>query len=78
MWLEVDGGEPTNSCAAPRLLPRRLGERLLPDYVRRSLPIGNGAVEGAYTHVVSDRFKGGGMRWKLATAEPLLQLRAAL
>ena len=29
-------------------------------------------------HVVSDRFKGGGMRWKLPTAEPLLHLRAAL
>lgn len=49
-----------------------------PDYLRRELPIGSGAVEGACKHVVSDRFKGGGMRWKLPTAEPVLQLRAAL
>jgi hypothetical protein len=49
-----------------------------PEYLRRGFPIGSGAVEGACKHVVSDRFKGGGMRWKLATAEPLLQLRAAL
>jgi hypothetical protein len=49
-----------------------------PDYLRRGFPIGSGAVEGACKHVVADRFKGGGMRWKLDTAEPVLQLRAAL
>jgi transposase len=49
-----------------------------PDYLRRGFPIGSGAVEGACKHVVSDRFKGSGMRWKLPTAEPLLHLRAAL
>ncbi len=54
-----------------------------PEYLRRDLPIGSGAVEGAckacpYGHVVSGRFEGGGMRWKLPTAEPILQLRAAL
>ena len=49
-----------------------------PDYLRRGLPIGSGAVEGACKHVVADRFKGSGMRWKLATAEPVLHLRAAL
>lgn len=49
-----------------------------PDYLRRGLPIGSGAVEGACKHVVADRFKGSGMRWKLPTAEPLLRLRAAL
>jgi hypothetical protein len=49
-----------------------------PAYLRRGLPIGSGAVEGACKHLVADRFKGGGMRWKLPTAEPVLQLRAAL
>jgi hypothetical protein len=49
-----------------------------PEYLRRGLPIGSGAVEGACKHVVSDRFKGSGMRWKLQTAEPLLRLRAQL
>jgi hypothetical protein len=49
-----------------------------PEYLRRGLPIGSGAVEGACKHVVSDRFKGGGMPWKLPSAEPLLHLRAAV
>jgi hypothetical protein len=49
-----------------------------PEYLRRGFPIGSGAVEGACKHVVADRFDGGGMRWKLATADPLMQLRAAL
>jgi hypothetical protein len=28
--------------------------------------------------VVADCFDGGGMRWKLGTADPVMQLRAAL
>jgi hypothetical protein len=49
-----------------------------PRYLREGFPIGSGAVEGACKHLVSDRFRGTGMRWKSATAEPLLHLRAAL
>lgn len=49
-----------------------------PTYLRSGLPIGSGAVEGACKHLVGDRFKCTGMRWKLATAEPLLHVRAAL
>lgn len=49
-----------------------------PDYLHDGWPIGSGAVEGACKHLVTDRFKGTGMRWNLATAEPLLRLRAAL
>jgi len=49
-----------------------------PEYLRRGFPIGSGAVEGACKHVVADRFDGGGMRWKRATADPLMHLRAAL
>ncbi len=49
-----------------------------PAYLRRGFPIGSGAVEGACKHVVADRFAGGGMRWKLATANPVMQLRAAI
>lgn len=49
-----------------------------PHYLRRGLVIGSGAVEGACKHVVANRFKGSGMRWKTGTAEPLLHLRAAL
>jgi hypothetical protein len=49
-----------------------------PRYLRDGFPIGSGAVEGACKHLVSDRFRRTGMRWKSPTAEPLLQLRAAL
>ena len=49
-----------------------------PEYLRRGFPIGSGAVEGACKHVVADRFTGAGMRWKLETADPVMQLRAAL
>lgn len=47
-------------------------------YLAQELPIGSGAVEGACKFLVGARFKGVGMRWNPATAEPLLQLRAAL
>lgn len=49
-----------------------------PDYLAAGFPIGSGAVEGAGRHLVGDRFKQTGMRWKVPTAEPLLQLRAAM
>jgi hypothetical protein len=49
-----------------------------PDYLRRGYPIGSGAVEGACKHVVADRFDGGGMRWKLETADPVMRVRAAI
>jgi hypothetical protein len=49
-----------------------------PEYLRQGFPIGSGAVEGACKHVVSDRFRCTGMRWKSKTAEPLLHARAAL
>lgn len=49
-----------------------------PDYLLQHLPIGSGAVEGACKHLIGDRFKGTGMRWQPATAEPLIHLRAAL
>ncbi len=49
-----------------------------PEYLRRGFPLGSGAVEGACKHVVVDRMRRSGMRWKPPTADPVLQLRAAL
>ena len=49
-----------------------------PRYLRRGYPIGSGAVEGACKHVVADRFRRSGMRWKPATADPVMRVRAAL
>jgi len=48
------------------------------DFLRRGYPIWSGAVEGACKHLITDRFDGSGMRWKPATAEPLMRVRAAL
>lgn len=63
--------------AAREVRRRQLGyfekqqERMwYPTYLKSGLPIGSGAVEGACKHLVGDRFKGTGMRWKLETAEP--------
>lgn len=51
-------------------------------YLRLGLPFPegarSGAVVGACKHLVADRFRGTGLRWKLETAAPLLQIRAAL
>ena len=57
---------------------QRQQERMrYPEYRRRGFPLGSGAVEGACKHVVVDRLRQSGMRWKLATAEPVMQVRAA-
>jgi len=76
--------EPKNA-AAREVRRQQLGyfekqqERMwYPTYLKLGFPIGSGAVEGACKHLVGDRFKGAGMRWKLETAEPLLHVRAAL
>lgn len=58
---------------------QRQQERMqYPEYRRRGFPLGSGAVEGACKHVVVDRLRQSGMRWKPVTADPVLQLRAAL
>lgn len=49
-----------------------------PQYLRLGFPIGSGSVEGACKHLVGNRFRRTRMRWKSKTAEPMLQLRAAL
>jgi hypothetical protein len=81
-WLRA--WQPT-TCATRELRRVQLGffehqqKRMdYPRYLREGWPIGSGAVEGACKHLVTDRFKGTGMRWNLETAEPLLRVRAAL
>ncbi|HEV57707.1 MAG TPA: hypothetical protein ENN87_09490 [Phycisphaerales bacterium] len=39
-------------------------------------PMGSGVVEGACRHVVKDRMEGTGMRWCVAGAQAMLDLRA--
>jgi hypothetical protein len=81
---ELRTWQPT-AAAAQEVQRQQLGyfekqaERMhYPTYLRLGFPIGSGAVEGACKHLVAERFRGTGRRWKLKTAEPLLHVRAAL
>jgi hypothetical protein len=46
------------------------------EYLRQGLPIASGCVEGACKHLIKDRLERSGMRWSLAGAQALIQLRA--
>jgi len=46
------------------------------DYLAQGYPIGSGVVEGACRHLVKDRMEGTGMRWRVAGAQSMLDLRA--
>ena len=46
------------------------------EYLARRWPIGTGVVEGACGHLVKDRMEQAGMRWTVAGAQAVLDLRA--
>jgi hypothetical protein len=46
------------------------------DYLANGYPIGSGVVEGACRHLVKDRMEGTGMRWRVAGAQAMLNLRS--
>jgi len=46
------------------------------EYLAAGYPIGSGVVEGACRHLVKDRMEQAGMRWRLAGAQAILNLRA--
>jgi hypothetical protein len=46
-------------------------------YLAQGWPIGTGVVEGACGHLVKDRMEKAGMRWTVAGAQAVLDLRAA-
>ena len=46
------------------------------EYLANGYPIGSGVVEGACRHLVKDRMEGTGMRWRVAGAQAMLDLRA--
>jgi hypothetical protein len=45
-------------------------------YLAAGYPIATGVIEGACRHVIKDRMEQGGMRWTLAGAEAMLNVRA--
>jgi hypothetical protein len=46
------------------------------EYLRQGYPIASGVIEGACRHVIKDRMEQGGMRWTLAGAEAMLNVRS--
>jgi hypothetical protein len=45
------------------------------EYLRAGYPIASGVIEGACRHVIKDRMEHGGMRWTLAGAQAMLNVR---
>jgi hypothetical protein len=45
-------------------------------YLKAGYPIASGVIEGACRHVIKDRMEQGGMRWTLAGAEAMLNVRS--
>src|SRR6185312_7984473 len=48
------------------------------EYLRAGYPIASGVIEGACRHVIKDRMEQGGMRWTLAGAVAMLNVRSIL
>jgi hypothetical protein len=46
------------------------------EYLRAGYPIASGVIEGACRHVIKDRMEQGGMRWTLAGAQAMLDVRS--
>jgi len=81
--LQQAAADPTLSTAQQQAVLRTAGyyQRNLPymrydEYLAHGWPIGTGIVEGACGHVVKDRMQQAGMRWTLAGAQAVLDLRA--
>ena len=48
------------------------------EYLQAGYPIASGVIEGACRHVIKDRMEQGGMRWTLAGAKAMLNVRSVL
>lgn len=81
--LEALCDAPSTSAAQREVLQTTMGYygRNLPvmrydEYLAHGWPIGTGVVEGACGHLVKDRMEQSGMRWTVAGAQAVLDLRA--
>jgi hypothetical protein len=48
------------------------------EYLQAGYPIASGVIEGACRHIIKDRMEQGGMRWTLAGAKAMLNVRSVL
>jgi hypothetical protein len=72
--LEAKTREPVDTCAT--YLLNKSPHLHYNIYLSQGLPIATGVIEGACRHLVKDRLEITGAKWKLASAEAVLQLRA--
>jgi hypothetical protein len=71
------GGERLKSLhRACAYLENNLDRMRYDEYLRAGLPIASGVIEGACRHLVKDRMERSGMRWTLAGAQAMLDVRA--
>lgn len=66
-------GEIDTACA---YLEKHLSRMRYDEYLARGLPIATGVIEGACRHLVKDRLERSGMRWTIAGAQSILNLRS--
>jgi len=59
-------------------LERHLRRMRYDEYLERGLPIASGVIEGACRHLVKDRLERSGMRWTIAGAQSILDLRSII
>ena len=75
--LRRRGGDVEECRRAVRYLAERRDRTRYGELRAAGLPIGSGRVEAGCKNIVGRRMKGAGMRWSVAGANPVLQLRCA-
>lgn len=72
--LDAKVREPIDTCAT--YLLNKSPYLHYDDYLSQGFPIATGVIEGACRHLVKDRLEITGAKWKIKSAEAVLQLRA--
>lgn len=73
---QLTGAERAEIRKVCRYLESNLHRMRYDEYLDAGYPIATGVIEGACRHLVKDRMERSGMRWRLAGAQPMLNLRA--
>ena len=72
--LDTSSREPVDRCA--NYLRKNAAHMRYDEYLAAGYPIASGVIEGACRHLIADRMELTGARWRLASAEAVLRLRA--
>ena len=72
---KLRGNKATNLRALCNYLENNRDRMQYDEYLASGYPIASGIIEGACRHVVKDRMERAGMRWSVAGAQAMLDLR---